>query len=120
MENDKTRSEAEAIDASTPEEPNLIPLGGQLLLGKIFITERAMDALTPDEVFRSLGSHSLGHWGDCYPTNREDYERRLRHGLRIYSQFDDSHGTMFWILTEHDRSKTIVFLPDELYASGTV
>ena len=112
MENDKPRGEAEAVDSNNSPEPTLSPLGIQIPLGMVFITERAMEALTPDDVFRSLGSHSLGYGGDWTPPNREDHTFCLRHGLRLYSQFE-SHGTKFWILTEHDRTRPSEFLPDE-------
>ena len=45
--------------------------------------------------------------------DREQNERAVGHGGRLMSRYSTRSGTVFWIITEHDRSVTTILLPME-------
>lgn len=82
--------------------------------GRWLITPGAMDALGPDDVANALLRHFAGDWGNVDADDAAANEAALLHGARVISSYQ-SHGsdTRFWIVTEADRSKTTVLLPEE-------
>ena len=82
-------------------------------LGQTLITPGARDALDPEDVFKALGRHVHGDWGDCGPEDWQENEFSLDKDLRLFSVYHDRHKTKFWIITEADRSATTILLPSE-------
>lgn len=82
-------------------------------LGRLLSTPGAQDTLAPDDVLRCLGQHAQGDWGDCGAEDWAANDSALNRFERLFSVYHDCHGTRFWIITEADRSSTMVLLPDE-------
>jgi hypothetical protein len=94
------------------EQPQLRPL---FFLGQILATPGAIVALVeaqqrPEDL---LIRHVTGDWGDLVAEDRQENERSLELGLRIFSSYRLSTGVKLWIITEHDRSATTLLLPSE-------
>ena len=76
--------------------------------GALRVLENAKQA--PD-VF--LDRHVNGDWGDVPEEDKQENELSVEQGLRILSAYTTSAGDRIWILTEADRSSTIIMLPEE-------
>ncbi len=81
--------------------------------GQAVITANAQRVLLGKEVLQALTRHLQGDWGDCDPADAEENERALQNGDRLFSVYQTSTGTKFWIITEADRSATTVLLPED-------
>lgn len=82
-------------------------------LGRTLITPGALAKLSPESPLQALLRHHSGDWGDLDEQDRQENERSLREGFRLFSVYRDSSGTKFWIITEADRSATTILLPSE-------
>ncbi len=82
-------------------------------VGQTVITANAQRVLPGEEVLQALSSHLQGDWGDCEPADAEENERALQNGNRLFSVYHTKEGTKFWIITEADRSATMVLLPED-------
>lgn len=82
-------------------------------LGQIYITRRALKALDTFEVFEGVRRHQRGDWGNVCKEDAKENELSLREGFRLLSAYTDSGGTLYWIITEADRSSTTILLPSE-------
>lgn len=82
-------------------------------LGRIVATPGALKALGSTDILKALLRHGDGDWGDLGPDDRRENERSLEHGARPLSAYTAVDGTLFWIISEADRSSTCVLLPDE-------
>lgn len=81
--------------------------------GRFLITRHAQIALHPDDVRTALGRHLAGDWGDLDAHDRQENERSVAQGGRLFSSYRDRRKTRFWIITEADRSATTVLLPED-------
>jgi hypothetical protein len=81
--------------------------------GRIVITDNAAEQLSIQDVSVALGRHLQGDWGDLAAPNRQDNERGLLEGCRLLSAYQTGAGVRFWIITEPDRSRTTVLLPED-------
>jgi hypothetical protein len=88
-----------------------------LPLGRVFasigVIAAFAEALETDSPDVYLKRHAIGDWGEV---NRQDWnanEHALEHGLRVLSAYTLSTGEKIWIITEADRSSTMIFLPAE-------
>lgn len=98
------------IDAG--EEMEGLPLFG---LGQIVATPGALKALqeagqSPDEF---IDRHVSGDWGDLEKFDRQQNERAIREGLRVFSVYRTKKGKRLYVITELDRSATTILLPAE-------
>ncbi|MFO0887918.1 MAG: hypothetical protein U0790_02105 [Isosphaeraceae bacterium] len=89
--------------------PNTKPV----TLGRLYITERALEQLDRSDVAAAIGRHARGDWGELDPEDWEQNERSLREGSRLLSTYRDLRGTAFWVITEADRTMTTVLLPED-------
>ena len=64
-------------------------------------------------MWHNLVRHMNGDWGELDEFDREQNERAVGHGGRLMSRYSTRSGTVFWIITEHDRSYTTILLPME-------
>lgn len=84
------------------------------------VTMGAADALAQagTDARRYLGRHFAGDWGDL-----DEYDRRVNREAslpdedgnlgRIMSAYVLPGGATIWIITEADRSRTTILLPEE-------
>jgi hypothetical protein len=84
-------------------------------LGRIVATPGAIDALTranqwPDYF---LNRHAWGDWGEIGNEDKAENEYSLQHGFRILSSYITPVGERLWVITEADRSSTIMIRPEE-------
>jgi hypothetical protein len=94
-------------EEATAMQTNLFPLG------RVVITANAHTRLSEQVVLVSLARHANGDWGDVCEDDRRENEFSLERGFRLLSVYRDESETTFWIITEADRSATIVLMPDE-------
>ncbi len=69
---------------------------------------------------KSMQRHELGDWGECSPEDTLANNQALENGARILSVYklpphlrEQTGIPKIWILTEADRSATIVMQPGE-------
>ena len=89
------------------------PSVGKFSLGQVVATPGALEGIPQEEVIAALRRHHHGDWGELCPEDREENDRSLLDGGRLFSAYASQAGTRFWIITEADRSVTTVLLPDE-------
>lgn len=70
--------------------------------------ESALDAMT-----RLLSRHQAGNWGAIGAEDAATNDTALVIGERLRSAYDLADGTTVWVITERDRSFTILLLPEE-------
>ena len=74
-------------------------------LGQIVATPGALAAQQPGEF---LTRHVNREWGDVPDEDRKENECSLEHGFRLLSAYRTNAGDRLWIITEADRSVTIM------------
>ena len=45
--------------------------------------------------------------------DKEENERSLKEGYRIFSSYTLNSGAKLWVITEHDRSVTTILRPED-------
>jgi hypothetical protein len=85
----------------------------KLSLGRQVITPGALAKLSADDVREALARHARGDWGDLDHADCVLNDQAVTHGGRVLSARRSPTGTLFWIITEADRSVTTVLLPEE-------
>jgi hypothetical protein len=87
------------------------------LLGCTHITPAALDLVDAAGVAPAalLARHVAGDWGVVPPEDARENELGLRMGFRLVSSYPvgDDPTTRVWIITEADRSSTLLLLPEE-------
>jgi hypothetical protein len=82
--------------------------------GDLVITAGVSASINPGEVISAFCRHLSGDWGELDPHDRAQNDRALEFGGRLFSAYRSKDGkTRFWVITEADRSKTTVLLPEE-------
>ena len=83
--------------------------------GRVVATPGALHALEKAEQLPAefLDRHVNGDWGDVPEEDKQANEAAVEQGLRILSAYTTSAGDRIWVLTEADRSATIILLPEE-------
>lgn len=84
-------------------------------LGQMVATPGALAALqkTGQLPFEFLERHITGDWGNLVEEDRQENERALKQGSRLFSAYNLSDNTRIWVITEWDRSVTTILLPSE-------
>ncbi len=84
-------------------------------LGQIVATPGALEALqeAQETPLRYILRHVSGDWGELDRHDQRENERSLKHGFRLLSAYSLSTGTKLWVITEADRSATMLLLPEE-------
>ncbi|MCA9432082.1 MAG: hypothetical protein KC940_16335 [Candidatus Omnitrophica bacterium] len=85
----------------------------KFIIGNLYMTPGAIEALDHDEIMTALSRHESGDWGDVSASDAAENELSIRDGFRILSSYESRSGTNFWIITEADRSATTILLPSE-------
>ena len=91
------------------------PTAARFALGRLVATPGALAALAAagTSPLPYLQRHAGGDWGDVGADDRRANDRALRHGERLFSVYVLPDGGRLWIITEWDRSKTTVLLPED-------
>ena len=84
-------------------------------LGQVVATPGALAALQDagQHPFVFLSRHVTGDWGNLVAEDKEENQRALEHGNRIFSSYLTAKNTKIWVITEWDRSVTTLLLPSE-------
>lgn len=82
-------------------------------LGLLVATSNAANCIPNNEIVIALRRHVIGDWGNLDKHDLDENERALKQGGRLFSSYQSSGGTKFWIITEYDRSVTTVLLPED-------
>jgi len=107
--------DAETADAST-DPGTLSWTAGKdqtFTLGNVVATSGAFAAISRNEIIAGLHRHSAGDWGDVCDEDKTANAVSLVKGWRLVSAYHSAAGRAFWIITEADRSRTTVLLPEE-------
>ena len=87
----------------------LFPLGRLVATpGALTLLRNAGEDLLPNLLER----HQSGDWGDIPSEDARENEVSVRYGFRIISSYRIA-GERLWVITERDRSATMVLLPEE-------
>jgi len=81
--------------------------------GRVVVTGNATESLSVEDIAIGLARHLRGDWGELEAPNRQANEGALLRGGRLLSAYCSRKGLRFWIITEPDRSKTTVLLPED-------
>lgn len=92
--------------------PRLVIANPKFPLGQVVMTANAASQLPPLDVAQALSRHASGDWGEVPEADREENELSLTEGYRLMSVYRAGE-TVFWIITEADRSVTTVLMPDD-------
>jgi len=84
-------------------------------LGQIAATPGALSALerAKQAPVEFLSRHVAGDWGELEAQDIAENGYSLVHGFRLLSSYRTSLGESVWVITEADRSATILLLPEE-------
>jgi hypothetical protein len=79
-------------------------------LGRLVMTTNAARRLTLREMNDGLRRHAAGDWGDLCREDAKANDQALLDGGRLLSAYGEG-DQRFWIITEADRSATIILMP---------
>ena len=84
-------------------------------IGRLAATPGAIEALeaagqSPGEF---LARHCRRDWGELDEEDRRANDLAVESSERLLSAYTTSDGSAIWIITESDRSATVLLLPDE-------
>jgi hypothetical protein len=79
-------------------------------LGQLVATPGALAEIeaSGDSLVGYLNRHVIGDWGELDKHDQRENELGISHNLRILSAYTLSSGVKIWIITEWDRSVTIM------------
>lgn len=103
----------ERSDEPTESATALLIENPMFPIGFLTVTRNANESLPLGDIQRGLQRHVSGDWGELCEEDRRENELSLKEGYRLFSAYDASNGTRFWIITEWDRSVTTVLLPED-------
>jgi hypothetical protein len=87
----------------------LFPLGRLVATpGALALLRRAGEDILP----AMLERHRSGDWGEVPEEDARENEFSVRHGFRVVSSYRVA-GERLWVITEADRSATIILLPKD-------
>jgi hypothetical protein len=81
-------------------------------LGRIVFSGAVTMRLRTEEVLTALRRHGQGDWGNLLPEDALANEVALEQGGRLFSAYGQGRER-FWVITEADRSRTTVLLPED-------
>ena len=87
-------------------------------LGELVVTPRAFQALNWEDIWYGTTRHMHGEWGDLDAAGRQENDRAVLLRCRVRSVYRSILGVRFWVVTNADRGKTTVLLPDEAHLLG--
>jgi len=110
------RSETDLSHLFLPEaEPWYQPV---VQLGTLSATPAAVAHVPWYEMLDAVVVHAAGHWGPVSPQQWLANDRAVAQGGRICSAHGSLRGRRFWVITEADRSRTSIVMPEEAWFPG--
>ena len=82
-------------------------------LGRITVTPNVLTSITQEEILVGIQRHQAADWGEVTSESRMANDHALKVGTRIRSVYRSARGIPFWILTEANRSKSTILLPQD-------
>jgi len=82
-------------------------------VGRIRATPNALKTLSEPDIHTGLQRHQAGDWGDVDNDDRDANDQALLEGTRLFSVYHSANRVKFWIITEANRSSTIILLPED-------
>lgn len=81
--------------------------------GRLCASPGAMTSVPEREQLIAFTRHLNCDWGDVSDNDKRSNDLALRHGERLVSSYRTAEGDRFFIITEADRSMTMLLLADE-------
>lgn len=83
--------------------------------GRVVTTPLALEALTQHGItpLSLLTRHASGDWGDVSADDAVANQMALQFGSRLLSAYRIGTNAKIWVITEADRSLTMLLLPSE-------
>lgn len=85
----------------------------RLPLGNIVATPHALDMLEPWDIIAAIERHKTCDWGYVNDEDWQSNDEAYILGERILSSYKSETGTRFWIITEADRSVTVILMAED-------
>lgn len=84
-------------------------------LGRLVSTPGALAALetAQADALALLARHVTGDWSEMDETDQQANWLAVEEGSRVFSAYRLRTGVKLWVITEADRSATVLLLPDE-------
>ena len=76
----------------------------KIVIGHTVSTRNVLEDLNPEDVLQAVRSQQHGNCGELCEEDRQANEVTLEHGERLFSVYHDREQTMFYIITEWDRT----------------
>jgi hypothetical protein len=85
-------------------------------IGQVVVTPGAHAALdrSGEAHARFLERHATGDWRETPADEVDENCEAIAHGRGVFTQHRLRNGAAVWIATREDRSRTVVFTPDEI------
>lgn len=81
-------------------------------LGRIVATPACLDTVPQSDLMKALCRHAVGDWGNLDSEDETANDEAILTGSRLLSSYTFA-DTVFWIITEADRSATTFLLPSD-------
>ncbi len=84
-------------------------------LGQVVATPGALEALerAGQTAWELVARHVQGDFGEVDAEDRQANEDAIQHGERILSSYTLRTGEKIWVITEADRSSSVVLRPED-------
>lgn len=82
-------------------------------LGRTFMTRGVAAQVAAPEIGDAIQRHQCGDWGEVTIDIWQGNDRSIEEGFRLLSTYTSEAGVKFWIITEGDRRRSTVLLPEE-------
>lgn len=91
----------------------ILPFAPVFSPGVIVATPNALRILNESDISTALARHLTGDWGEQFAHDWQLNEEALKEGEGLHSIYRTTAGTIFWIMTEWDRSCTTILMPSD-------
>lgn len=88
------------------------PTPNPFQLGHTYMMPGVRDSVHPNDLLNAMARYARNDWGECDDQDWQANDLAVSIGRRILASYS-SGDTKFWIITEADRSSTVVLLPEE-------
>ncbi|WP_268626976.1 hypothetical protein [Paenibacillus alvei] len=85
---------------------------GMFQIGQLNVTPKAK-LIDPRVLHAALCRHMAGDWGSVCQDDMLANDEALRTGEERLFSIYESNGQVFWIITNEERTVTMILLPDE-------
>jgi hypothetical protein len=100
---------------TTADETNTTPSLVRFLLGGLFLTQGAIEALeeSGQSAQEFINRHARLEQGELCEEDHKENLFSVDKALRIFSAYKTANGVKIWVITEADRSATTILMPSE-------